>query len=127
MQVRLIPILLLLAVGGCSWLSSSQQYSVYFQSYSADLDPQAHATIHTAADYARSHPLQIVNINGFSAPPDPKQDVEGLSAKRADTVKQALVDEGVPAQRITALANGIVDPKALPNVAVRRVDISFGQ
>jgi outer membrane protein OmpA-like peptidoglycan-associated protein len=122
-----MTVLLLAAVGGCAWLTGSQNYSVYFQPYSAELDPQAHATIHAAADFASSHKLQPIALNGFSAPPDPNQDIEGLSAQRAEAVKQALVAEGISPLRITTAANGIVDPKALPNLAVRRVDITVGQ
>ena len=127
MQVRWLPTLLLAAIGGCGMLSDSQQYSVYFPAYSAELDSQARATIHAAADFASLHPFQPIAINGFSAPPDPNQDVEGLSAQRATVVKQALVNEGVSARRISTTANGIIDPKPLPTLSVRRVDISVGQ
>jgi outer membrane protein OmpA-like peptidoglycan-associated protein len=49
-----------------------------------------------------------------------------LSEKRADTVKQMLVADGVGPSRITIAAYGITDPKTLPTLAVRRVDISVG-
>jgi outer membrane protein OmpA-like peptidoglycan-associated protein len=127
MQVRLTSVLLLTALGGCSWLTDSQKYSVYFQPYSAVLDRQAQDTVHSASDFARSHPLQLVTVDGYSAPPDPKRDVDGLSAQRAEAVKQVLISDGVGVQRITTAANGITDPKTLPDVAVRRVDISVGK
>jgi outer membrane protein OmpA-like peptidoglycan-associated protein len=127
MRVRFVAALSLTALAGCSWLSDQQKSSVYFQPYSAKLDPQAIETVHTAANFARAHPLQPVTILGFSAPPDPQRDVDGLSAQRAETVKQALVSDGIGPQRITTSANGVVDPKTLPSVAVRRVDINVGQ
>jgi outer membrane protein OmpA-like peptidoglycan-associated protein len=127
MQARLTSVLLLAALGGCGWLTDSQKYSVYFQPYSADLDQQARDTIHAAADFARAHPLQRVTLNGFSSPPDPGRDIDGLSAHRADVVKQVLVADGVGEERITTVANGTTDPKTLPDIAVRRVDISVGQ
>jgi outer membrane protein OmpA-like peptidoglycan-associated protein len=127
MRLRWMAILLLAAVGGCSWLSDSRKYSVYFEPYSADLNQQGHETITAVADFARSHPLQPVAIDGFSAPADPKRDIDGLSAQRADAVKQALVDGGVSSSRITVTANGTVDPKTLPSVGVRRVDIAVGK
>jgi outer membrane protein OmpA-like peptidoglycan-associated protein len=126
MRVRWTTILLLAALGGCSWFSASQTFSIYFQPYSAELDQSAQETIHAAADFARAHPLQPVSVNGYSAPPDPKLDVEGLSAKRADAVKQVLISDGVGPGRITIEANGITDPKTFPTVAVRRVDINVG-
>ncbi len=126
MRVRWTSFLLLAALGACSSSTEARKFSVYFQPYSADLDQQARETVDSAAVFARDHPLQPIAIAGFSAPPDPKLDVDGLSAKRADTVKQALLSDGVGSQRITTAANGITDPQTLPTVAVRRVDISIG-
>ncbi len=123
MRLRWIALLALLVVGGCSPASGSRNFSVYFQPYSADLDEQAHETIGTAAAFANANPLLPVEVAGFAAPPDPKLDVEGLSAKRAGMVKQLLIGDGVRPDRIATVANGITDPKSLPSVGVRRVDI----
>lgn len=127
MRFRWMTILVLLAVGGCGWIAGAQKYSVYFRPYSSELDEQARQTIKDAAEFASAHRLQPIEVSGFSAPPDPKLDVPGLSEKRADIVKQALVGDGVGADQITIVANGITDPKTLPAIAVRRVDISVGQ
>jgi outer membrane protein OmpA-like peptidoglycan-associated protein len=127
MRFRWVPVLLLVALAGCSWLKDNRTFSVYFEPYSAALDQQALETIHAAAVFAKNHPLQSVAVAGFSAPPDPKLDVGGLSEQRAEIVKQVMVDDGVGRSRITTVANGIVDPQALPSVAVRRVDISIGK
>jgi outer membrane protein OmpA-like peptidoglycan-associated protein len=127
MRVYRTTILLLACLGGCSGRSDSQKYSVYFEPYSAELDRHGRETIDAAAAFARSHPLQPVAVDGFAAPPDPQRDVDGLSAQRAEVVKRALVVDGVGAARITTVANGITDPKSLPSVAVRRVDIGIGQ
>jgi outer membrane protein OmpA-like peptidoglycan-associated protein len=126
-MVRWGSILLLTALVGCSWLTDSRKFSVYFEPYSAELDDQARDTIHSAAKFAQAHPFQPVALDGFSAPPDPKLDVAGLSAQRAEIVKQALLSDGVGAGRITTVANGITDPNMLPPVAVRRVDINVGR
>ena len=115
-----------MSLTGCSWFTGSRKFSVYFPPYSAELDQQALETIHAAAHFAQAHPLQPVSVDGFAAPPDPKQDVPGLSAQRADTVKQALLGDGVLPLRITTSANGVVNPKTLPSLAVRRVDITVG-
>jgi outer membrane protein OmpA-like peptidoglycan-associated protein len=127
MRFRWMTILLLVALGGCSRSGEPQMFSVYFQPYSAELDQQAHESVDAAASFAGSHPGLPVALTGYSAPPDPKLDVEGLSDKRAQVVRQALVSSGVRADRISTVANGITDPKSLPTVAVRRVDISVGQ
>ena len=126
MRFRWMTLLVLVAVGGCGWIAGSQKYSVYFQPYSSELDEQARQTIKDAADFASAHRLQAIQVSGFSAPPDPKLDVPGLSEKRADNVMQVLIADGVGPDRITVLANGITDPKTLPTLAVRRVDISVG-
>ncbi|MGD0108145.1 MAG: OmpA family protein [Rhodopila sp.] len=113
------------SLGACSWLSNPQEFSVYFEPYSSELDPQARQTIQDAASFARAHVLLPVEVAGFAAPPDPKRDVDGLSAQRAEVVKQLLVNDGVGQNRIATVAYGITDPKTLPSLAVRRVDITF--
>lgn len=128
MHIRLaIPLLLVLS--GCATLfgDNTRHFSIYFQPYSADLDDHARATVIDAASFAQSHGYQPIAVTGFSAPPDSAKDIEGLSAQRADVVKQALVTNGVGAGRITVTAAGITDPEGLPNLAVRRVDIAIGK
>jgi outer membrane protein OmpA-like peptidoglycan-associated protein len=127
MRFRWISLLLLGVLACCSRGPTGQQYSVYFQPYSAQLDGQARETIQTAADYAQSHRSAPVAVTGYSGPPDPGKDVDGLSVQRAQAVGQLLATAGVDPARITTSANGITDPKAMPAVAVRRVDITVGQ
>ena len=122
----MMTVLITASLGGCAWLTGSQKYSVYFPPYSAQLDQQALETVQAAADFAHTHPLRPVAIDGFAAPPDPRKAFEDLSAQRAEAVRQALLNYGVGPQRITASANGTVNPKPLPALAVRRVDISVG-
>jgi outer membrane protein OmpA-like peptidoglycan-associated protein len=127
MCVRSIMILLLGGLTACTAQPDSQKYSVYFQPYSAELDHQARETVHAAADFAQAHRLLPVAVTGYSAPPDPDRDVPGLSADRAAAVTQILASEGVEPARVRTSGNGIVDPKALPTVSVRRVDILVGR
>jgi outer membrane protein OmpA-like peptidoglycan-associated protein len=127
MRVRWMTILLLGALPACTPQTNGQKYSVYFQPYSADLDPQAQDTVHAAADFAQAHRSLPVAVTGYSAPPDPGRDVPGLSAHRAEVVAQALTGAGVEASRVTTSASGIIDPNTLPTLAVRRVDITIGR
>ncbi len=128
MRFGWIPIVLLLTVpGGCSRFSDAERFSVYFEPYSTSLDPRALQTIQVAGRFAQSHPWLPVAVVGYAAPPDPGRDVDGLSAQRAEVVKQVLVNDGLSPARITTTANGITDPKNSPTVAVRRVDIDVGQ
>jgi outer membrane protein OmpA-like peptidoglycan-associated protein len=120
-------LLAVVAIGGCTRTPVSQKFSVYFEPYSATLDPLARDTIRSAADFASANPVLPVAVAGFAAPPDPKLDVDGLSAQRAAAVKQLLISNGVRPDRISTVANGITDPKDLPTVSVRRVDVSIGR
>ena len=130
MRNRVATLLLLVLFGGCANLSggpSTASFSVFFPPYSAELDQQAQDAIQSAAAFAKSHPSQPVILIGYSAPPDPGKDVAGLSEMRNAAVKGILVSNGVAADRISAVAKGTTDPKqSMPNVSVRRVDISVG-
>src|ERR1700744_1219035 len=113
MRQRFIPLLLLAALGGCAPLfgDRTRNYSVYFQPYSSELDEHARQTVLDAAAFAQLRPLQPVSLVGYSAPPDPSKDVDGLSARRAEVVKGALVRNGVRVGRISVTANGVTDPQ----------------
>jgi outer membrane protein OmpA-like peptidoglycan-associated protein len=126
MRFRWTTTLLLATLGGCGWFTETGKYSVYFQPYSATPNDQATETIHTAASFAQAHPLLPVVVTGYSAPPDPKLDVAGLSDQRADAVKQMLIADGIRPNRISTVGNGITDPQSLPEVSLRRVDIGVG-
>jgi outer membrane protein OmpA-like peptidoglycan-associated protein len=126
MRFRWTTTLLLATLGGCGLFTDTGKYRVYFQPYSADLDPQGSQTTQAAASFARAHPALPIIVTGYSAPPDPKLDVPGLSDKRADAVKQMLIADGISPNRIVTVGNGITDPNSLPEVAVRRVDIGVG-
>jgi outer membrane protein OmpA-like peptidoglycan-associated protein len=107
-------------------MSNPQTYSIYFQSFSTTLDPEARQTVQDAAAFAQSHGWLTVQVAGYAAPVPTKQDLDALSAERADAVKHLLVEDGIAANRIVVEANGAIDPKPLPSLSVRRVDISFG-
>ena len=126
MRFRWTALLLLAPLAGCGWFGDTGKYSVYFPPYSAELNSEAAATIHSAANFAVAHPALPIVVTGYSAPPDPKQDVDGLSDKRADVVKQGLIADGIVPNRIVTVGNGITDPGTLPSVSVRRVDIGVG-
>src|SRR4051812_33770422 len=129
MRQRFLPLLLLAALGGCASLfgERTRSYSVFFQPYSSELDDGARAAVHDAASFARTCPLPAIAVGGYSAPPAPAKDVDGLSAPLAEVVKQALSSDGVSPGRISTQANGVSDPASKPNLAVRSVDINVGQ
>ena len=79
-----------------------------------------------AASGAGTRPGFAAAAAALAAPVPTKQDLDALSAERADAVKHLLVEDGIAANRIVVEANGAIDPKPLPSLSVRRVDISFG-
>ena len=131
MRRRLACILMLTLPAACAQLSggpSTASFPVFFAPYSAELDQPALDAVHSASAFAKSNARQPIVLIGYAAPPDPGQDVAGLSDKRAEAVKAALVSDGISPNRISTVAQGVVAPKAnMPNVSVRRVDISVGQ
>ena len=128
---RVLPVLVLsgCVLGGCSGLFGQDQarYSIYFEPYSVALDQQAQQTARAVAQFARANPTARLSLSGYSAPADPARNIDGLSDQRAIAVKQTLIGDGVKPERIVTEGYGETDPKALPSVAVRRVDISFKQ
>ncbi|MFL5256501.1 MAG: OmpA family protein [Rhodopila sp.] len=131
MSRRLACLVLLTLAAGCTKLSggpSTASFPVFFAPYSADLDQQALDAVHSASDFAKANARQPVILIGYSAPPDPGKDTPGLSDKRAEAVRAALVSDGISSNRISAVGQGTTAPKAnMPSVSVRRVDISVGQ
>lgn len=129
MGFRWSRVLPLLVLGGCSTLFGQGQtkYSVFFEPYSTALDQQAQQTARAAAQYARTNPQTRLSLSGYSAPADPARNIDGLSDERAIAVKRALISDGVRPERIVTEGYGETDPKTLPNLAVRRVDIGFKQ
>ncbi len=116
------------AIGGCSLVSppDDKHYSLFFPSYSADLDQQAHQAVDTAASVALANPTLPVTVAGFASPPDPASVNDPLSAQRAVNVKLALIGDGVAADRIKVVAFGTANPSGKPALSVQRVDISIG-
>lgn len=129
MRLKWSLLMISVTLAGCANLfgNDRQQYSIFFQPYSTELDTQAQRTAREAAQFAKTNPNLSVTIAGYSAPADPARDVDGLSADRAQAVKGILVADGIDPQRIDAQANGTIDPKTLPSIAVRRVDITFAR
>ncbi|HBK05492.1 MAG TPA: hypothetical protein DDZ81_06450 [Acetobacteraceae bacterium] len=127
MRFRWIALASLVALTACGSTAERRNFSVYFQPYSAELDQQALESAVNAAQYAQAHASLPVLVAGYSAPADPGRDVDGLSDQRADAIKRVLTDDGVSANRITIDANGATDPLSMPQVAVRRVDITVGR
>jgi outer membrane protein OmpA-like peptidoglycan-associated protein len=102
-----------------------QRFVVYFQEWSAAFDDSAVGAIAQAADFAKAHPASPVRVTGFADPTGSKQANVLMSELRAQVVTDQLVQDGVPARRVSQGARGSVQ-FALTSQESRRVEISVG-
>lgn len=101
----------------------------------ADLAPGHHAkldsVVHNILLLLRSYSLSTVTVVGGADTVGVEASNLQLGQDRADVVKQALVDRGLPAAMITAESRGEAAPQAVttrdevPSAANRMVDILF--
>ena len=101
---------------------------VFFDFDSAKLTPEALEIVKTAADAAKKGKRKRIALTGHADRAGPAEYNLKLSARRADTVKAALVKLGIPAGEITTEAKGETDPlvptaDGVPEPQNRRVEI----
>ncbi|HBK08550.1 MAG TPA: hypothetical protein DDZ81_22315 [Acetobacteraceae bacterium] len=117
-------LLLFTVLSGCV-SEHGQTFSVFFQPYSADLDPRAQVTVHAAAAFAKAHPLMPLSIPGYSRRPYPGN-LPDLRQQRVAVVLRTLTKEGVDRWRIGVLGEGLLYPDGVPGLEMERVDINIG-
>ena len=105
--------------------AAGQNYVIFFQSFSANLDDAAQGAIQAAAASARAHPGVPITVAGYASPVGSAQANADLSRTRAQVVSDGLVSHGVEPGRIKRKALGEVD-YTLDPVESRRVEISVG-
>lgn len=130
---RLAVFAVLLALGACSTSPSpppaanaGRGYLVFFQPWSAALDPTALAIISTAYRAADANPAATVTVSGFADTIGTAQANVYLSETRAQVVADALVADGLTPSRIHRQALG---ESGTPNTSEqyeRRVLIQVG-
>jgi len=116
---------LVLLLSACSFFGpSNPPYLVYFQERSAQLDAPARSVIVLAARRAGEQPAAPVTVVGYTdSAGSPPADVL-LSQQRAQAVADALVANGVTANRLARAGRGQTGGD--PGVASRRVEITVG-
>jgi outer membrane protein OmpA-like peptidoglycan-associated protein len=101
---------------------------VMFDADSATLSPAAGGVIDHAARLFREGNPVVMTVTGHADRSGEEFANLILSAKRAASVKDAMVARGIPAQRLELVADGTADP-AVPNDPVapdnRRVVITW--
>jgi hypothetical protein len=125
-MIRRLPVLAALLLA-CFHIPARAQLPpvavVFFVEWSGALDDVAYDIIQTAADAAKKSPDAKLTVTGFADRKGSKQADIYLSELRAQVVVDALVADGIPANRITMQAAG-----AMPVTGVigRRVEITLG-
>ncbi|WP_020145971.1 OmpA family protein [Thioalkalivibrio sp. ALJ15] len=99
------------------------RWSVYFATGSRELDSRGRETVARAAETLRTVERPRVRLVGLTDAEGPREVNERLSRQRAEAVRAALVEAGVPGDGLTVEAGG-VDPDADgEREGSRRVDI----
>lgn len=115
-----IALLVGVALTGCETVHSvfngtPSTFIVFFQTGSAQMEPDAATIVHDAASAInRTHPQSVIIAAGVSAGME-------LSQPRFAAVRQALIDDGVDQDIIARSA--IADPKLDTAPARQRVEI----
>jgi outer membrane protein OmpA-like peptidoglycan-associated protein len=85
---------------------------ILFDFNRADLRPESKSTLRSLANNFRQYPDEVITVEGHTdniGSPDYNQ---GLSERRAHSVRSYLIDEGVPSSHIEARGYGESRPKA---------------
>jgi outer membrane protein OmpA-like peptidoglycan-associated protein len=122
---RLGILFLLLAFAGGARAADppTQKFVVFFQEWSAAMDETALSVVTQAADWAKTHPGEVVRVNGFASSVGSKAANVLLADLRAQLVADQLVADGIDAKRIRQRGRGPVQ-FAMSAQEGRRVEIS---
>ncbi len=108
--------------------------NVYFAYGSSSLDGNDRSVLREVAETAKFAPVDRVSVEGYASQPtqtsDPvKAKILNLkeSLKRATTVSEKLIEQGVPAEKIKTVGWGDTKPSGSSEAGERRVDIVTGQ
>ena len=115
----------LLALSSCATPQpQTRVYPVFFNDFSANLDPAGLDVVANAAALAKQFPAAPVKVTGYADNAgSPAADVS-LSQARADAVAGLLEQDGVAHARIQRAAIG-TPPNSQPGVERRRVEIDI--
>ena len=94
------------------------------------LRPEARSIARQAAQWLKKNPDRVAVVEGHTDHTGPSEFNQSLSERRAQAIRAALLEEGVPSSRIRAKGFGMTRPVASNNTregrqANRRVEIVF--
>jgi peptidoglycan-associated lipoprotein len=86
---------------------------VFFDYDKYDVKPQARATVERWAAYIKQFPAISVSIEGHCDERGTREYNLALGERRANAIKNALVQQGIPASRVATISYGKERPAAL--------------
>lgn len=86
------------------------QRKIYFDYDRADLHEQGYMIVQAHADYLRSNPNAHIRVEGHTDESGSREYNIGLGERRADTVANALVSQGVSRHQISTVSYGKEKP-----------------
>jgi sortase system peptidoglycan-associated protein len=95
--------------------------SLQFPTGSSDLQPHYHSQIVALSEMLQQSPTLFIDLSGYTDMQGNKKLNQALSIARVNTVKNALIDQGVKAERIQLFAFG----EQAPVVANSEKEVSF--
>jgi outer membrane protein OmpA-like peptidoglycan-associated protein len=104
-------------------LTATFKSDVFFDFDSSTLKPGAYAEVGRVADVLNRYPQTTIRVEGHTDATGPETYNQQLSERRADSVKNALVQRGVDSRRVYTVGFGESQPISSNNAANRRVNI----
>ena len=104
-------------------LSATFKGDIFFDVNSSTLKPGAYSEIDRISNVLNNYPETTIRVEGHTDSTGPADYNQRLSEKRAETVKNALVQRAVDSRRITAVGFGESRPISSNNATNRRVSI----
>ena len=104
-------------------LTATFKSGVMFDFDSAVLKPGGQAEIGRVATVLNNYPQTLLRVEGHTDTKGSEEYNQRLSEKRANAVKNALIQNGVNGQRITSIGYGESQPISSDDAANRRVNI----
>ena len=114
------------ALQGPSAPDTGERFVVFFEGSGTTLNAPAKGVVAAAVRYARAHPAQGLEVQGFGDPYGTPQQNRAITRLRTDAVVKELADTGVTVSQVKVSVAGPTQ-FALDSQESRRVLITVGQ
>jgi outer membrane protein OmpA-like peptidoglycan-associated protein len=104
-------------------LSATFKGDIFFDVNSSNLKTGAYSEVDRISKVLNNYPQTTIRVEGHTDSTGPADYNQRLSEKRAETVKNALVQRAVDSRRINAVGFGESQPISSDNATNRRVSI----